>query len=207
MEFYSQYGQDKWLLDNYFSNKKDGFFLEIGADDGIDKSNTKFYEELGWKGLCIEPSPTRFKKLANNRNCYCENIAISTTAGSVEFMDIAGYGKGLSGIVSKYDTRHVSRIQQELTHPDNKGHEIITVETTTLSTLLEKYNMFNIDFCTIDTEGGELDILKTIDFDKYSIDILVIENNYNDIDIKTYLESVGYKFETRLVIDDVYVKL
>ena len=54
MKFYSQFEQDKWLFENHFKDKKKGFFLEIGADDGIDKSNTKFYEELGWNGMCIK---------------------------------------------------------------------------------------------------------------------------------------------------------
>ena len=71
MKFYSQYKQDEWLYNNHFKNKKNGTFLEIGADDGIDKSNTKFFEDLGWVGMCIEASPKRFKLLKNNRNCIC----------------------------------------------------------------------------------------------------------------------------------------
>ena len=65
MKFYSQYKQDEWLYNNHFKNKKNGTFLEIGADDGIDKSNTKFFEDLGWVGMCIEASPKRFKLLKN----------------------------------------------------------------------------------------------------------------------------------------------
>ena len=57
MKFYSQCGQDKWAYENLFKNKNDGFFIEIGADDGIHFSNTKFFEDLGWNGICIEPSP------------------------------------------------------------------------------------------------------------------------------------------------------
>ena len=149
MKYYSQFNQDKWLFENHFKDKKDGVFLEIGADDGVDKSNTKFYEELGWKGMCIEPSHKRFKLLSSNRNCICENYAISDKVGDVEFMDISGWGKGLSGIVEKYDVRHKNRIQQELRHPQNKGNEIITVKTELLSNLLDKHNITDIDFCTI----------------------------------------------------------
>ena len=108
MKFYSQYNQDKWLYETYFKDKKNGVFLEIGADDGIDKSNTKFFEDtLNWTGMCIEPSPDRFKLLELNRQCVCENVAISNTVGSVEFLDISGWGKGLSGIVDKYDPKHI----------------------------------------------------------------------------------------------------
>lgn len=206
MEFYSQFKQDQWLFENHFKDKKDGFFLEIGADDGIDKSNTKFYEELGWKGMCIEPSDKRFKLLEANRNCICENYAISDSIGEVEFMDISGWGKGLSGIVDKYDNRHKNRIQQELRHPQNKGNETITVKTELLSNLLDKHNITEIDFCTIDTEGGEFDIIKTIDFDKYKINIILVENNYKESNVKDYLTSKGYKHVTTLTIDDVFIK-
>ena len=172
----------------------------------VDKSNTKFYEELGWKGMCIEPSHKRFKLLSSNRNCICENYAISDKVGDVEFMDISGWGKGLSGIVEKYDVRHKNRIQQELIHPQNKGNETITVKTELLSNLLDKHNITDIDFCTIDTEGGEFDIIKTIDFDKYKISIILVENNYNEINVREYLKTKGYKLVTTLTIDDVFIK-
>ena len=94
MDFYSQNGQDKFLLNTLFKNKKNGFFVEVGADDGIDKSNTFMFEKIGWQGICIEPSPERFLKLAENRNCILVNKPISNVIKTVDFMDISGYGKG-----------------------------------------------------------------------------------------------------------------
>ena len=206
MKYYSQYEQDKWLFENYFKDKPNGFFLEIGADDGVRNSNTKFYEELGWNGMCVEPSHARFKELSENRTCICENVAISDTIGEVEFMDISGWGRGLSGIVDKYDARHKNRIQSELKHPQNTGNQTITVKTDLLSNLLDKHGITEIDFCTIDTEGGEFDIIKTIDFDKYSIGIILVENNYKESNVNDFLTNKGYKRVTTLKIDDVYVK-
>ena len=206
IKFYSQYKQDEWLYNNHFKNKKTGTFLEIGADDGIDKSNTKFFEELGWKGMCIEASPKRFKLLENNRTCICENYAVSDSIGEVEFMDIAGWGKGLSGIIGKYDEQHKRRIEGEVRHPLNKGREVVTVNTQLLSNLLDKHNINEIDFCTIDTEGGEYDILKTIDFNQYHIKIIIVENNYNDTKVNGLLMANGYIKIHKLTIDDVYIK-
>jgi FkbM family methyltransferase len=206
MKFYSQYGQDKWLYSNYFKDKLDGTFLEIGADDGVDKSNTKFFEELGWVGMCVEPSPKRFKLLKQNRSCVCENYAISDKICEVEFMDISGWGKGLSGIVDYYSKEHKKRIENEIKHPLNGGSEIIKVKTELLSNLLDKHNLKKIDFCTIDTEGGEFEILKTIDFDKYDIKIILIENNYNETKIKEFLKNKDYTIVTRIGVDDVYIK-
>tara|TARA_R110000824_G_scaffold25_1_gene66 strand:- start:761 stop:1384 length:624 start_codon:yes stop_codon:yes gene_type:complete len=206
MKFYSQYGQDKWLYENFFKNKKVGTFLEIGADDGIDKSNTKFFEELGWSGMCIEASPKRFELLEINRTCICENYAVSDTRGEVEFMDIAGWGKGLSGIINKYDYSHRLRIEDEIQHPLNKGREVIRVNTELLPNLLDKHGIKEIDFCTVDTEGGEYDILKTLDFNKYSIKIIVVENNYDDSTVNDLLVANNYEKIYKLTIDDVYLK-
>lgn len=205
-KFYSQYKQDEWLYNNHFKNKKNGFFLEIGADDGVDKSNTKFFEELGWDGMCIEASPKRFKLLEKNRTCICENYAVSDSVGEVEFMDISGWGKGLSGIVDSYDEKHKKRIEQEIKNPKNNGREVIKVKTELLNNLLDKHNINEIDFCTIDIEGGEYDILKTIDFEKYDINIIIVENNYNDSEVNNLLISKGYKKIHKLTIDDVYMK-
>ena len=120
MKFYSQYGQDKWLYETFFTNQEFGTFLEIGADDGVDKSNTLFFEEfLGWQGMCVEPSPNRFKLLEKNRVCICENYAVSDFVGETKFLDISGWGKGLSGIVDKYDNRHLKRVKNEISHPLN----------------------------------------------------------------------------------------
>tara|TARA_R110000823_G_scaffold302413_1_gene423612 strand:- start:80 stop:715 length:636 start_codon:yes stop_codon:yes gene_type:complete len=207
MKFYSQYGQDRWLYDTFFTNKGPGVFMEIGADDGVDKSNTLFFEEsLGWKGICIEPSPKRFKLLEQNRTCICENYAVSNTIDKVEFLDIAGWGKGLSGIIHKYHSRHRKRIQAEVRHPLNKGKEVVKVNTELLPNLLDKHNITEIDFCTIDTEGGEYDILSTIDFNKYNIRIIIVENNYGDNKIAKLLTDNGYKNIHKLTIDDVYIK-
>ena len=102
LKYYSQFGQDKFCYENFFINKEDGFFLEIGALDGIKFSNTYFFEKRGWKGICVEPSPKKFSLLEKNRNCICEQLAVSDVSGEkFSFMDIHGYGEGLSGIVEK----------------------------------------------------------------------------------------------------------
>ena len=156
--------------------------------------------------MCIEASPKRFKLLEKNRTCVCENYVVSDSVGEVEFMDIDGWGKGLSGIVGKYDNKHKLRIEDEVKHPLNKGREIVTVNTELLPNLLAKHGITDIDFCTIDTEGGEYDILKTIDFDKYRIKFIIVENNYRDTKVGELLTGKGYQKVHKLTIDDVYMK-
>ena len=208
MTFYSQHRQDEIIYNMFFKEKKNGFFLEIGADDGVRFSNCKFYEEtLGWKGIAIEGRESAYENLVKNRSCICEKAFLSNIEEKTDFLDIKGYGLGLSGIINKYDPRHVQRIKQEIRNKNNKGHEVIKVNTILLSTLLEKYNVSNIDFLSIDTEGSELSILSTIDFNKYNIDVITVEDNYNDPTLIKFFIERGYKLVKQIECDKVFKKI
>lgn len=209
MKFYSQYNQDKIIYENFFSGKKDkGFFLEIGADDGIRFSNCKFFEEtLNWDGIAIEPRKEGYNELIKNRKCKCLNILLSNKEGVVKFLNIKGYGLGLSGIVDNYDSKHMNRIKNELKNKNNKGFEEEMLTTKKLGDILEKNNVTHIDFLSIDTEGSELDILSTIDFNKVFIDIITIEDNYNDPKIINFFKERGYNLELSIKIDKVFRKI
>ena len=66
--YYSQSGEDNFLNANYFKNKTNGTFIELGALDGVLYSNTKFFEDtLGWSGILIAPHPYKFQELTKNR--------------------------------------------------------------------------------------------------------------------------------------------
>lgn len=209
MKFYSQYNQDKIIYEKFFSGKKDkGFFLEIGADDGIRFSNCKFFEEtLNWDGIAIEPRKEGYNELIKNRKCKCFNILLSNKEDVVKFLNIKGYGLGLSGIVDNYDSKHMNRIKNEL-----KKKKIIRIEEEMLTTkklgdILEKNNITHIDFLSIDTEGSELDILSTIDFNKVFIDVITIEDNYNDPKIIYFFKERGYNLDLCIKIDKVFRKI
>ena len=174
-KFYSQYQQDKWLFDKYFSNKKDGVFIEIGADDGVQYSNTLFYENLGWTGLCIEPSPARYLELTSNRKCLTENVALSDYKGTTEFTDISGYGRGLSGLTEDYDQQHKNRISQEIQNPACGGSYLVDVNVDLLTNVLEKHKLYDIDFCSW--------ILKVLNI-KYYVNLILINSIYEYSSLK-----------------------
>lgn len=204
MNHISQLGQEKFLNDNYFHNKKDGIFIDIGAHNGITYSNSKFFEEMGWSGMCVEPNPEVFKQLKENRNCICENYAISDEEGVGEFLLVKGWAEMLSGLVKEYIPAHTGRIDYEIEiHGGSK--EVIPINTIKLQTLIEKHNLTNIDFLSIDTEGNELKVIKSIDFSKTNVFAITVENNYREIFIKEYLTSIGFTHVTDLVQDEVYI--
>ncbi len=205
-KFYSQYEQDKVLYNTYFENFNNGFFLEVGADDGIDKSNTKFFEDLGWDGICIEPSYDRFEMLTQNRKCLCVNKAVSKERGRHDFLDILGYGKGLSGLVKNYDPRHVERIEKDTESSNTFSKRKIQVESLPLSEILEENNISKIDYCSIDVEGSEIDLLESIDFKAVDIYLMTVEDNYNERKLRKYINKINYKVVQKIGPDLVCMK-
>lgn len=209
-QFYSQVGQDRIVYETYFAhNPKKGFFVDIGAHNGVSLSNTFFYEkELGWQGICIEPIPEIFEQLRNNRSCICINGCISDRTGIVEFTQLicpSMYIEMLSGITEKYDPKHIQRINSELAQC-NGSKKIIKVQSYLLADLLDQYGIDEVDYLSLDTEGGELDILRTIPFKRIKINVISVENNYGDPNMKRFLESQGFKLVKRLEWDELYVR-
>ena len=98
-KFFSQSGQDRILKNHFFKNKKKGFFVEIGAFDGIEGSNCLYFENnYAWNGIALEPSKTQFSKLKKNRKCSVLNLAISSSEKEVEFYDVHEGLAQMSGI-------------------------------------------------------------------------------------------------------------
>lgn len=205
-EYYSQCGQDKFVHENFFKNRTNGIFIDIGAHDGISFSNTYFFEkQLGWTGICIEPIPHIFEELQKNRNCLCICGCITTEDNTVQhFLHVSGYAEMLSGLISKYDERHKNRITFE-----NKRYggtcEIIDVSCYNLNKILEKEKITHVNFLSLDTEGGEFEILQNIDFSKYQIDVITVEDNYKTDPFIPFLEKKGFTFVKTLGGDLVFV--
>ena len=207
-KYYSQKGQDKFVNENIFFNKTDGFFIEIGANNGINFSNTYFFEKnLNWQGICIEPYPELFEELKKNRNCYAENLCIASEKKVSKFLKCYGFITEMySGLLDNYDPRHIERINNEI-EIYGGSKEIIEVKCISFNDLIEKYKIDKIDLLSIDIEGGEEKIIKSIDFSKIYIQVIILENNFDDNDIRDYLINKGYCLATKLGKDDVFKKI
>ncbi|HKY99978.1 MAG TPA: FkbM family methyltransferase [Rhabdochlamydiaceae bacterium] len=205
-DYYSQFAQDQFVHETFFPVKHDGIFVDIGAYDGVSMSNSYFFEkELGWKGICIEPNPQVFDKLQKLRKAVCVQACISDKKETAKFLRISGRSEMLSGLSDKYDPKHLKRIDSEIA---NFGGEKLEIEvpTVTLNELADQEGIRRVDFLSIDTEGGEFDILKSIDFTKLDVDVIAVENNYHDPNFRQYLQSHGFVFITKLECDEIYKK-
>ena len=199
----SQHGQDKYINETFFKGREGGVFIDIGANDGVSLSNTLFFEKaLKWDGLAIEPLPTTFEKLKANRGCTVVNACVNDVDGEVSFMAVDGYAEMLSGIVDRYDDRHMARIKREQEKRGGSATQI-TVPGYKLSTLLKDTPFQTIDYMNIDTEGSEFEILKSIDFKKIQVGIITVENNYNDTRFRSHLDACGYDL-VAVVGDEIY---
>ena len=200
--YYSQFEQDKFVYENYFQGKTDGYFVDIGAHDGTTFSNSKFYEQLGWTGVCVEPNPKVFKTLQANRKCKCVMKAVADRTGWAQFFQILEGADMLSGLVDEFNQHGIETINANLQDFEN-GFEYIDVELDLFDNIVDSTT---IDFLSLDTEGNELKILQTIDFNKYDIKVITVENNdYDDKFIKFFTPR-GYQPVTRLGCDEVYIK-
>ena len=170
-------------------------------------SNTLFFEKnRQWRGICIEPNPIEFKKLLESgRNCIFENCAISNSEGMTDFLAIDGYGKGLSGIINCYHPRHYERIENDIKGKDSQKH-VFKVQTRPLQKLLDEHGVTYIDYCSIDVEGAEMEVLKSIDFDKTYIKCLTLEDNYGLKAETKYLRKHGYRIWKRLKHEAIFIK-
>jgi FkbM family methyltransferase len=197
MNSYSQFGQDLNVINNIYKQKYNGFFVDIGAYDGKDMSNTYLLEkEYNWKGICIEPNPRYFSKILECRTSINLDCAVYTNDNEeVEFID--DNNGGCSGLVKTNSHIHIL-------------HEpIIKVKTRNLTSILDEYNAPRfIEYLSIDTEGSEYDILKSHDFDKYRFGYISVEHNFieqNRTKINNLLIEKGYILYRENNVDDEYI--
>jgi len=201
--YFSQAGQDAFLDERVFKGKRDGTFIEIGGYDGISGSNCLFFEMMrGWSGILIEPSPKFFAKASAIRKTTCLQVALADEEGEAEFLEVQEGFSQMSGLTSSYDESLRSKVEAD---PRHKG-ELIKVKTRTLESILDDAGLTNIDYVSLDVEGGEMSVLSSFPFEKYEIRAWTIENNTSDTEVPQLMISKGYQRIEAIGVDDVYIR-
>ena len=169
--------------------------MDIGAHDCKQINNTLYFEQNNNQtGINVEPIKEVYNNLVRNRpKCININCAVCNYNGKTQFICNKGHTEMISGIKETYDIRHENRLNKE-NNIHGSTTEIIEVETMKIETICDIHKISHINYLSIDVEGGEFEVIKSINFDKVYIDVIGFENNYYDtsIPIIKYLEEKDY---------------
>ena len=183
----SQIVQDLWVIFE-LSGKRDGYFVEFGATNGLVNSNTWLLETgYGWSGILAEPNPVWHGDLRANRRCVIETRCVYAASGeTLTFM--AADDPELSGLSVAADHDHNAERRA--------AGEAFDVETISLNDLLDAHKAPDvIDYMSVDTEGSELEILRAFDFERHRVTLFSIEHNFtaNEAKIDQLMTEKGYE--------------
>lgn len=152
-------------------------FLEFGATDGLDLSNTYFLENYSnWKGVLGEPDPQWHKQLRKNR----PNSKIFTECvwkNSNEEVEFLSSDYGVLSTISSF--RYNDKDMFNNTELRNKSFKKINLKTISLNDVIKReFNEISPSYISVDTEGSEYEILKNFNFKKYKPVLFTVEHNH-----------------------------
>ncbi len=184
----SQIFQDTFVL-YALNGKRDGFFCDFGATNGLFLSNSFMLEtHMGWTGICAEPALSWHAELKQNRpSATIETRCVWARTGErLTFSETRS--KELSTLTQFENSDNHSRRR--------KSARTYMVETISLNDMLDIHGApADFDYLSMDTEGSELDILKAFDLGRYRPKVMTIEHNYtvNRAVIHDLLVAQGYR--------------
>lgn len=189
-------------LEKYLTYKN-GFFIELGANNGLKESNTYYYEKYkSWRGILIEPSPNKFIECKTNRStdnsffcCACVSFDFKEEFVKIVYSNLMSAPVNIeSDLIDP--TAHA--LKGEVYLPENEqifefGAKAIPLQHLLVASKAPKI----IDLLSLDVEGAELEVLKGINHNEYRFKFMLIEcRNYKRLE--TYLTSLGYSLLEKL---------
>jgi FkbM family methyltransferase len=203
---YAQYRQDLMVIRQY-NGLRGGYFVDLGAYDGKTLSNTFLLEsEYDWKGIAVEPLPEAYKKCKESRSCIVRDDAISSTSGEMVAFCQSDMLSGIRDFHLIVD-KDPDFIPRHFFDDEYKGD--IYVATKTLNEVLDEENAPSfIHFLSIDVQGVEFEVIRVLDFSKYTFGVINISHNYQQplrSNIRSFLEKKGYFFYAENNCDDVFI--
>ena len=190
----AQLGQDLFVL-LATSFKRDGFFVEFGAANGVDLSNTFLLERsFGWKGIVAEPAKGWHAALRQNRECAVDTRCVWAASGeTIEFAETSE---------PEYSTVRNLVGVEDGNEAFRAAATVYDVATVSLNDLLSEHSApSRIDYLSIDTEGSEYEILQAFDFTSRDVRVITVEHNFDRVRrARVYDLLAGHGF--RRVLED-----
>jgi len=186
--------KEKELVWEFFGRKRAGVFVEVGANDPVAGSQTWLLEQNGWRGVLVEPQSAHCEKLRSGRkNSQVFQVACSGPEMEGEMDLLLAEEDGSSTLQKQRDTHGTHFIGTE------------RVKVTTLDKVLTTAGVAKIDFLSLDVEGHEIEVMRGLDFKKFSPALILIEDGVRDLSKHRFLKSRGYKLVKRTTLNNWYV--
>lgn len=185
--------QEKQAVRDFFQNKTDGYFVEVGANDPDSfESQTHHLEQAGWRGLLVEPIPRLAAKAraVRPRSVVCEAACTSPDqVGEVEFL--------IPLVGAQQVTGHAS-LKANIDEHNYEHFEKLRVKARTLTSLLDEQGTPPVDFLSIDVEGAELEVLQGLDLARYRPRLILLEDKHLYLTKHRHLRRNGYVLVQRV---------
>lgn len=194
--------QEEVLINSAFPRGYKGYAADIGACDGEFMSCTYFLELRGWDVLCVEANP-----LYGNANHRKRMVRVAAGAEDLDEQDFTVYTMGPNqGYYSAASALHPNATVVEAHRPLIRDEKVIKVPVRTLNRLLTEAEFPKLDFLCCDTEGGDMDVLRGLDLDKWTPRLIMVENWWDDERFTNYLKPYGYGERTRIGVNDCFIR-
>ncbi len=193
-------------LEKYL-NYHNGFFIEVGGNDGFNQSNTYYFERFrGWTGILVEGIPELYQECIKERpkskvfNCALVSEDYQDSHVTMIYSNLRSLVKGAQKSDEK-DLKHVYDMKH-LKYSGVKPYEI-SVPVRTLTSILDECKVQEIDLFSLDVEGYELSVLQGLDFNKYRPKYLLIEARFRD-EIEKYISDLYIQIDEFSHFDFLY---
>jgi FkbM family methyltransferase len=204
---YAQFGEDLEIL-QFFANQDRGYYVEVGANDGVSGSNTALLEENGWTGLLIEANPDLIAAIAqarpNSQIINCAAVA-DDHVGTITFHKVCDGPENLDGLSTVANRTEFNTIIEAY---GGRVEDVVVPARTLDDVFTANQVPEQFQLLSIDVEGVELSVLQGLNLAKFNPRIILIEDNSRGVDltIANYLKAQGYVRVHRTGVNDWYVR-
>ncbi len=194
-------GYDEWVRQSdqvweFFGRRKEGFFIEVGANDPEIGSQTFHLEEQGWSGILVEPQVSLVAQLKARRT-RSKVVHAACTSREKSGQGVIHLPKNAyHGFATTDPTAEEEDVEFDRQEP---------ITLVTLDSILEEAVTPAVDLLSVDTQGTELDVLRGFNLGKYRPRLILLEDHVTALDKHRYLQSEGYKLVRRTELNNWYI--
>jgi FkbM family methyltransferase len=186
-------GREQELVREFFRGARHGFFVEVGANRPRHASQTWHLEQLGWRGVLVEPQPDLAEDLRRARSAQVFAVACSSPENTGRRMRLH-----VAGALSSLDRDRMA--------PGAQAERVIDVPVRTLDEILREARApAALDFLSVDVEGHELEVLRGFDFGHWRPRLLLLEDHVGSLDKHRFVKAAGYRLVRRVENNGWYV--